>query len=113
MKEEKKENPTAEFLAWIQATDKFSDNTIWSILSSIESEHPDDGGAVLEKLFGKEQAIVLKIIVKKIVDALEWHMREDDEPHVKTLGKDIEKLEAKFRNHRHDANKTYTAKPEW
>jgi hypothetical protein len=64
-------------------------------------------------ILGEPQASMLKIFVKKLIWFIdEWHNKPDSESH-EDIRKTIDKLDAKFRNHRHETGKTYSAKPEY
>jgi len=52
-------------------------------------------------------------IPKEIRNRLSVPSVENVNAAVKIVLKQLEKLEAKFRNHRHEKEKSYTAKPEW
>jgi hypothetical protein len=69
--------------------------------------------SVFGKLFSKEQKEALIAIFKRLVNIEDYHGYKDTCPHEETLGKAINQLEAKFRNHRHETGKTFSAKPEY
>ena len=86
--------------------DAYSDDLITFLL---------DGGEAgsFAKLFTKEQRIALIAIIQRIVQSQDFHQYKDERPHEESLGKIISTNEAKLRNHRHDLNKTFSAKPEF
>lgn len=75
----------------------------WEDLIAILLEDED-----FEKAFNREQRTVLLAVFKRIVAMLRWHREEDEEPH-----KMIATIDAKLRNHRHELDKSYSAKPEF
>ncbi len=66
--------------------------------------------------FTEEQRMILVSIVKRMLFVLEYHTVELERmglsPH-KGVRDQIEKLEAKLRNHRHEMNQLYSSKPEF
>lgn len=66
----------------------------------------------LKKMCPEPLATIIKTIVEKCVKALEWHDSDESEAHA-DVRKARSDLEAKFRNHRHETGKTFSAKPEY
>ena len=67
----------------------------------------------MKKIFPQtEQYELIKTIVLTVVAALDFHNTEDDSAHP-SLDKADKDLAAKFRNHRHETGKNYSAKPEY
>jgi predicted transcriptional regulator len=66
----------------------------------------------LAKVFSPQQLDVLSAIVAKAVAAIEWHNGKDSDAHP-NLEEKVNDLAAKFRNHRHETGKTFSAKPEY
>lgn len=62
---------------------------------------------------GEPQTKMLKIFLDKLLAFIDdYHNGKDSESHP-DLRETIKTLEAKFRNHRHETGKTFSAKPEY
>lgn len=88
---------------------KSKEINLWELDNMLSN--PEDQ-KVLLKLFSSEQLEVVKAIIKNTISALEWHNKDDTEAH-SDIREMFKALEAKFRNHRHETGKTYSAKPEY
>ena len=84
--------------------------TIWDINTLLQDK--DEDYKELEKVFSPQQLEVLSAIVAKAVAGLEWHNGKDSDAHP-NLEEKVADLAAKFRNHRHETGKTFSAKPEY
>ena len=75
------------------------------------SEFQKEWGAI----FTKPQWDVITEILKMVDMMIEFHSKEDDQPHSQfdTFIEKTEAIDAKLRNHRHDLNKQYSSKPEF
>jgi len=97
-----------DFLDWLE--DEDSDSNIWELESLLGNKHDQK---MLNKIFNNEQLVLIKRIVKDVVWALdEWHNKKDEESHADIRQK-INKLEARFRNHRHETTKKFSGKAEY
>jgi hypothetical protein len=67
---------------------------------------------VLKKMFPEPMFTMLKAIVKNVESMIEFHNENDDSAH-EDIRDSVKNLEAKFRNHRHETGKTFSAKPEY
>lgn len=66
------------------------------------------------KLFpDKEQREALIAIFAKVTFMVDFHTYEDTSPHGETLAKKMFETDAKLRNHRHQMDKSYSAKAEF
>ena len=64
-------------------------------------------------VFNEAQIEVLLELVELVKFRLEeWHSRDDTESH-KDIRNKLEKLEARFRNHRHETSRTFCGKAEY
>jgi predicted transcriptional regulator len=84
--------------------------SIWDINTMLSNK--DEEYKELEKVFSPQQLEVIGAIVNKAVLALEWHNSKDSDAHP-NLEEQLSDLAAKFRNHRHETGKTFSAKPEY
>jgi len=84
------------------------DSTIWEIEGALDNEADRE---ILKPVFNEKQQRVLRAIINKLLEILEWHDKKDDESH-NDIRKQIERLEEEFRHHRHDFSKSYTSRPE-
>lgn len=95
-----------EFLAWLES----GDCNIWELSNYFADKHEQE---MLAKIFSKEQLTLLKAIMKHSTWALdEWHNKNDEESH-KDIREQMRKLEARFRNHRHEMTKNFCGKAEY
>lgn len=97
-----------EFLKWLSDKSEYADNYIWSIDDALQGSE----FTTLKKIFTEEQAVVIRAIVKQTVHMVDWHNKNDDESH-NDIRKKIDKLQAQFRNHRHDSSKNLGGKAEY
>ncbi len=107
MSEKPKEQTTKEFLKDLNEGD-FAN--IWEMDTYLQSKNPEDRADFL-KIFNEEQLELIGIIVNQVVKAMKWH-DEYDEAHA-DLRKEVNNVDAKLRNHRHDTTKQYSAKAEF
>ena len=85
--------------------------TIWDIDTMLQNK--DEDYKQLEKVFSPQQLEIVSSIVRKAVAGLdEFHNSKDSDAHP-NLKDQIDDLAAKFRNHRHETGKTFSAKPEY
>jgi hypothetical protein len=74
----------------------------------------EDDEKLLEKAFPEpQQRIVIVALFNRVLDMLQYHTEEEEDPHEKEIGVRLDNLDAKLRNHRHDTTKQYSAKPEF
>lgn len=83
----------------------------WDAIAAFSNEKTD--GKILRQAFTPEQYRIIKALLTKLGEALDWHMDKQEDPHSETLGDKISRLDAKLRNHRHETGKTFSAKPEF
>jgi len=67
----------------------------------------------LRKIFTEEQQEFIRILVSNVIKMMTFHNTESLAEAHKDIHEEIEKINAKLRNHRHDLNKTYSAKAEF
>ena len=97
-----------EMLEYLQ---KKNGATIWDMETLFEGK--DEDIKQLLKIFNPQQLAVLRAIISKALYGLgEWHNSKDSDAHPDIQEK-INDLSAKFRNHRHETGKTFSAKPEY
>lgn len=89
---------------------KEKDVNIWDINNFFDDQ--DSDYQLLKQVFSPQQLELLGILLHKGIDGLEFHNSKDSEAH-QDIREKIEDLAAKFRNHRHETGKTYSAKPEY
>ena len=78
-----------------------------------EAFHNDKDFKMIQKILGEKQALFFKALIHRFVYAIfEWHNKEDEESH-SDIRANISKLEARFRNHRHETSKTFCGKAEY
>jgi hypothetical protein len=66
--------------------------------------------------FSVEQRQLIADLINEILTWYKFHTEDDSEPHpkaFKSIAEPLDKLEAKFRNHRHETGKTFSAKPDF
>jgi hypothetical protein len=71
-----------------------------------------------EKLFEKafpniEQRAAITALFSRTLDMLKFHTEDDESAHEEYLGKKLANVDAKLRNHRHELDKTYSAKADF
>ena len=97
-----------DFLEWI--TDSGEHASIWAIDGSLNNK---DDFKIFQKIFTEEQAVFLRVLIKRIIWMVDkWHNEQDEECH-KGIRQKIDKLQAQFRNHRHDFSKKFSGKAEY
>ena len=90
--------------------DKHGDlSHLWGMNDLFQSEQDQK---MFQKIFNPEQFEIIKLIVDRVVKAIEWHNKDDPEAHL-TLNNSIRNLDAKLRNHRHELNKPFSSKAEF
>lgn len=68
----------------------------------------------LKKIFtNKQQLAAIILIVERVQGDIDDHTYEDDSPHDSTIAKEVAKLEEKFKVHRHNLDKKFSAQPEF
>lgn len=92
--------------------EKTEGSTLWGMEDEIADPTDEASKAAMEKLFTPEQLIFIHQLLKNVISALKFHDSKDSSPH-EDLTNQIENIDAKLRNHRHDLNKQYSAKPEF
>jgi ribosome biogenesis SPOUT family RNA methylase Rps3 len=99
-----------DLLEWL--ADKAGDvANLWGMENVIVDGTPEDKTTLL-KIFNVEQLALITQLLKNVVAAIKWHNEEDSESHPE-IRENIKSTDAKLRNHRHDLNKTFSAKPEF
>ena len=112
------EKDVKELLEWLEDT-QGDVASIWGMSDVITdpSIKKNDNGfsdaETLRKIFTEEQLAFVKILVNNIIKAIVFHNTESLAESHMDIRKDIEHLDAKLRNHRHDTTKQYSAKPEF
>lgn len=109
MSEQKQENKVQELLDWLE-DEKGDVASIWGMDDTLDT--PEDR-KTLETVFSKDQIRFVRILVKNVIKVLEFHDKEALAESHMDIRKDINKMEAKLRNHRHPLNEQYSAKPEF
>jgi hypothetical protein len=104
-----------DILDWLE--DKHGDvASIWGmdeVLNDTESKDAAKDQALLKTLFTEEQLRFIKILVKNVIKAFEFHNTETLAEAHPDIRESIDKIDAKLRNHRHELDKTFSAKPEF
>jgi len=100
------EKDTKQLLDFWESTDF----NLWDLQSTLADKVNFE---IYVAVLGKPQAELLKYLLGKMLWTLdEWHDREDTDSH-HDIREAMKSLEAKFRNHRHETGKTFSAKPEY
>jgi len=95
-----------DFLDWLESDDV----NIWELDNYLKDKHEQK---TLNKIFTNEQLIILRAIIRHSIWSLdEWHNEKDEESHA-DIREQIRKLEARFRNHRHETTKKFSGKAEY
>ena len=107
-----------EMLEWLKDTAGDVAN-IWGMSDLItqpsakKNENGFSDAETLRKIFTDEQLEFIRILVNNVINAINFHNTDSLAEAHKDIQADIEKLEAKLRNHRHELDKTYSAKAEF
>lgn len=97
-----------EFLEFL--TDKDTDCNLWELETYLND--PKERKTLL-KIFSPDLLTFLQGFLKHLIYATDkWHNEEDESSH-EDIRAQIRKLQAQFRNHRHDYSKAYTGKAEY
>lgn len=104
--EKEKNYEKEETLKYIEKEDGA---TIWEINSMFDSQ---EDLKVFQSIFNDEQIRFIKALINKLVFGLdEFHNSNDSDAHP-DIREEIADLKEKYKNHRHDLNRTFSAKPE-
>ncbi len=103
-----------DLLEWFE--DQNSDvSTLWGLQETINNPRDDkveSDKATLLKIFNEEQLCFIKILINDVVSALKFHSEDDDSVHP-DMREQLKTSDAKLRNHRHELDKSFSAKPEF
>ncbi len=103
---EKEEEKLESELKYIER----KDISFYDVLSAITN---NTDGKLLGQTFTSEQWRIIRALAKAVNDFIEFHTSgDDDEPH-KNIKAEIEKVDARLRNHRHETGKVFSAKAEF
>ena len=101
------EKELKDYLNWIVDPEACN---LWDVEDAFDNKLDFE---TLKKILGEKQAIFMRGLIKHILYSLfTWHNEKDEESHPDIRGK-IDKLQAQFRNHRHDYSKNFTGKAEY
>jgi hypothetical protein len=112
------EKDIKELLEWL--ADKNGDvASIWGMSDVItepntkKNENGFSDAETLHKIFTDEQLSFIRILVSNVIKAFEFHNNDSLAEAHPEIKEELEKIDAKLRNHRHDTTKQFSAKPEF
>lgn len=104
------EKKVKEVLDWLE-DENGEVATLWGMQQQLENPEDKEVKEALLKIFNEQQLRVLNILLKNVIGAYKFH-ETFEEAHM-DIRDTVKNVDAKLRNHRHELDKNYSAKPEF
>lgn len=112
MSETRQKQEIKDLLEWLEDK-KGGVASIWGMDEVLNNMEGKTDQASLRAIFSEDQLRFIRILVKNVVHAIEFHNSDSLAESHPDLREDISKIDAKMRNHRHNLDQTYSAKAEF